>query len=124
MMLKLPPLAEKYAGAPLMAVPTDELRLLIRQVTRLYQAATDELRRRERKAAARAGQATKLLLLGCTLGRPFHPGAGAKFFLDTRTECVISYRHENADYVRRNRGGADHRRIQRPAGGLVEPGGF
>jgi len=55
MKLKLPPLAEKYAGVPLVAVPTDELRLLIRQVTRLYQAATDELRRRELKAAARAG---------------------------------------------------------------------
>jgi len=55
MMLKLPPLAEKYAGAALMAVPTDELRLLIRQLARLYHAATDELRRRELKAAARAG---------------------------------------------------------------------
>ena len=58
MKLEVPPLVAKFAGAPLMAVPTDELRLLIRQVTRLYQAATDELRRRQRKAAARARQAT------------------------------------------------------------------
>jgi len=55
MKLEVPPLAEKYAEAPLMAVPTSELRLLIRQLTRLYHAATDELRRRELKAAARAG---------------------------------------------------------------------
>jgi len=58
MKLKLPPLVAKCAGAPLVAVPTDKLRLLIRQVTRLYHAATDELRRRERKAAVRAWQAT------------------------------------------------------------------
>ena len=56
--LELPELLAKFAGAPLVTIPTGDLRLMIGQITWVYRTATDELRRRERKAAVRAWQAT------------------------------------------------------------------
>jgi hypothetical protein len=65
--LNVPCMLEKYAGAPIGAIPQEDLRAAIHDLNGLFHALVGELRRRESRDRARADRPRRA---GAVRGQP------------------------------------------------------